>query len=75
MASKKKKYLKKRDKIKFMNKSERINFLNQICILLVVTYPGAFHVDGDEHGRDGEVVHEGPDLEHEVQLVIGRYKL
>ena len=39
------------------------------------TYPSALHVDGDEHRWDGEVVHEGPDLKHEVQLVVRSYEL
>ena len=32
-------------------------------------------VDGDEGGRDGEVVHEGVQLQHEPELVTSRYEL
>ena len=34
-------------------------------------YPGPVQVDGDEGGRDGEVVHEGIQLQHEPELVRG----
>ena len=36
-----------------------------------LTYPGSVEEDADKHGRDGEIVHKGPNLEHEVELVIG----
>ena len=32
-------------------------------------------VDGDEGGRDGEVVHKGVELQHEPELVTSRYEL
>ena len=41
----------------------------------VDTYPGAVQEDADEHGRDGEVVDEAADLEHEVELVRRCHKL
>ena len=31
--------------------------------------PGSVQVDGDERGRDGEVVHKGVQLKHEKDLV------
>ena len=34
--------------------------------------PGPVQVDGDEGGGDGEVVHEGVELQHEPELVRGR---
>ena len=37
--------------------------------------PGAVQVDGDKGGRDGEVVHEGVQLQHEPELVTSRYEL
>ena len=41
----------------------------------VLTYPGAVQVDGDEGGRDGEVIHERVELQHEPELVRGGDKL
>ena len=35
------------------------------------SYPGPVQVDGDEGGRDGEVVNEGIQLQHEPELVRG----
>ena len=35
----------------------------------MLTYPGAVQVNGDEGGRDGEVIHEGVELQHEPELV------
>ena len=43
--------------------------------MVINTYPGAVQEDADEHGRDGEVVDEAADLEHEVELVRRRHKL
>ncbi len=40
-----------------------------------LTYPCPVEEDADEHGRNREIVHEGSDLEHEVQFVIGCHKL
>ena len=37
--------------------------------------PVAVQVDRDEGGRDGEVVHEGEQLQHEPELVRGGYEL
>ena len=33
------------------------------------TYPGSIQVDGYKGGRDGEVVDEGVNFEHEPELV------
>ena len=38
-------------------------------------YPGPVQVDGDKRGRDGEVVNEGIQLQHEPELVRGRDEL
>ena len=38
-------------------------------------YPGPVQVDGDKGGRDGEVVNEGIQLQHEVELVRGGNEL
>ena len=35
------------------------------------SYPGPVQVDGDKGGRDGEVVNEGIQLQHEPELVRG----
>ena len=35
----------------------------------VVTYPGAVQVYRDKGRRDGEVIHEGVELQHEPELV------
>ena len=40
-----------------------------------LTDPSAVKEDADKHGRDGEVVDEAADLEHEVELVRRRHKL
>ena len=32
-------------------------------------------VDGDEGGRDGEVIHKGVELQHEPELVTSCYEL
>ena len=37
--------------------------------------PIPVEIDGDEGGRDGEVVHEGIQLQHEPELVRGRNEL
>ena len=39
------------------------------------SYPGPVQVDGDKGGRDGEVVNEGIQLQHEPELVRGRDEL
>ena len=39
------------------------------------TYPGSMEKDADKHGRDGEVVDETSDFEHEVEFVRRRHKL
>ena len=41
----------------------------------VLTYPGAVQVYRDKGGRDGEVIHEGVELQHEPELVGGGDKL
>ena len=40
-----------------------------------ITYPGSMEKDADKHGRDGEVVDETSDFEHEVEFVRRRHKL
>ena len=40
-----------------------------------LTDPSAVKEDADKHGRDGEVVNEAADLEHEVEFVRCRHKL
>mgnify|MGYP006975824090 CR=1 FL=1 len=44
-------------------------------VYIVRTNPCSVEVDGDEWGRDGEVVHEAVQLKHEPELVRGCYKL
>ena len=39
------------------------------------SYPVPVEIDGDEGGGDGEVVHEGVELQHEPELVRGGDKL
>ena len=39
------------------------------------TYPIPVEIDGDKGGRDGEVVNEGIQLQHEPELVRGGNEL
>lgn len=45
------------------------------CTGSLLTDPCPVQVDGDEGGRNGEVVHERVQLQHEPELVARRYEL
>ena len=51
------------------------NLLRTFLIHFILTYPSPVQVDRDEGGGNGEVVHEGVELQHEPELVRGGDKL
>ena len=51
------------------------NLLRTFLIHFILTYPSPVQVDRDEGGGNGEVVHEGVELQHEPELVRGSDKL